>query len=59
MKITILVEAAETPVLREVADGCWAAQKDNITMSFEAREALRALSSSLHAEASRLEKKNG
>lgn len=59
MKLTVLVEAAEAPVLRELGDACWAAQKDNITMTPEARDALKALSTTLHAEAARLEKKHG
>lgn len=59
MKITVLVEGAETPVLRELGDAMWAAQKNDPALSAETRDALKGLSTRLHAEAARLEKKHG
>jgi hypothetical protein len=56
MKITILVEGAELAQLRELADAIWAAQKSDVALSFEVREALKNVSTALHGEAARLEK---
>ncbi len=57
MRITILVENADPASLREIADAVWAAQKNELTLSFESRETLKGMSTALHVEAARLEKK--
>lgn len=59
MKITLLVEAAEPIQLRQLGDALWAAQKQDLSLTPEVRDTLKAMSTTLHAEASRLEKKNG
>lgn len=57
MKITILVEKAHPLELRAMGDAIWAAQKDNHALAWDVREAMKAMSTSLHAEAAKLEKK--
>jgi hypothetical protein len=60
MKITLLIENmhnAHPAHLREIADAIWAAQKNELTMSAESRDVLKGMSTALHAEAARLEKK--
>jgi hypothetical protein len=57
--VRLKVEATygdEPKALRDLADAVWAAQKDNTTMPFNVREAMKMLSTSIHAEAARLEK---
>jgi hypothetical protein len=50
--VEVRLETDDPKLIREVADAIWAAQKDQ-SVSGEAKEALKNLSSSLHAAASR------
>lgn len=57
MSIAIKVSKDHDPkTVRDLADGIWAAQKDNASLSFDVREQMKGLCSALYAEAMRLEK---
>jgi len=59
VKITILVEDASSVQLRQLGNAIWAARENDPALAPEVRDTLGAMSTTLHAEASRLEKKNG
>lgn len=56
MRLEVKATGEEPRALRVLADAVWAAQRNNFALPIEVRDAMKMLSTSIHAEAARLGK---